>query len=113
MTCHFTLSHEGITYELAAEKVAETDVVEMWRVASRLEKNAFIALSNDRPLLHRDHHYQGHYKWTVLEGDPVYKKMVLQITTYLEYYIKGLWRPPKKGKPDLKPVEGNAQGKLF
>lgn len=113
MTCNFTLSHEGITYELFAEKTGESDALETWRVASRLDQNAFVALSNDRPLLHTKHRYMASYKWTVLEGNLQYRKMVLQITTYLEYYIKGLWRPLKKGKSELTPATGNPQGKLF
>jgi hypothetical protein len=78
-----------------------------------LDKNAFIVLANDRPLLHTKHRYAAHYKWTVLEGDPLYKEIVPKITTYLEYYIKGLWQPSKKGKPNQKPVTGNPQGQLF
>lgn len=113
MTCNFTLSHEGITYELFAEKIGETDAVETWRVASRLDKNSFVALSNDRPLLRTRHHYTASYKWTVLEGNSQYRKMVSQITTYLEYYIKGLWRPSKKEQPETKPPAENPQGKLF
>jgi hypothetical protein len=113
MACNFTLSHDGTTYRLFAEKVGETDRLETWRVASQLDKNSFIALSNDRPLLHRERHYTAPYKWTVLEGDPQYRKMVVQITTYLEYYIKGLWRPPKKGKAELKAGPEHTQGKLF
>src|SRR4051812_49422221 len=98
MTCNFTLSHEGATYELVAEKVADTETLETWHVSSQRHKNAFLALSNNRPLLHTAHRYTARYTWTVLEGDSQYRIMVLQITTYLEYYIKGLWRPPKKGK---------------
>jgi len=113
MTCHFTLSHDGATYRLFAEKVRETDTVETWRVRSQLDQNSFIALVNDRPLLHMGRNYTARYKWTVLEGDPQYQKMVLQITTYLEYHIKGLWRPSKKGKPEPKLIAENPQGKLF
>lgn len=113
MTCSFTLSHEGATYELVAAKVADTETLETWHVSSRRDKNAFIVFSNDRPLLHNSHLYTARYEWTVLQGDPLYSKMVLQITTYLEYHIKGLWRPPKKGKGESKPVEANTQGKLF
>lgn len=114
MTCNFTLSHEGTTYELVAEKVGQTDVLETWHVSSPLDRNAFITLWNDRPLLHTNHQYTARYKWTILEGDPLYKKMFVQITTYLEYFIKGLWRPPKKGKSEQpKQVVENTQGKLF
>jgi hypothetical protein len=112
MTTSFTLSQDGKTFELAAERVAETDILETWRVGSRLDPDVFIALTNDRPLLHQKHLYRTSYKWTVVEGNATYRRMVKQITTYLEYHIKGLWHPPKKIPVETK-NEPTSQGNLF
>lgn len=111
MTCSFTLSHEGKTHELTAVRSSVSDSVEVWRVSGR-DPNLFISLSNDRPLLHQKHLYSARFKWEVLEGEAIYRRMVVQITTYLEYYIKGLWKPPKKGKAEKK-LPDTPQGSLF
>ena len=113
MPCSFTLSNEGITYELWAEKTAGDHTFETWRVFSRLDASAFIELANDRPSLHTQHQYTTRYTWTVKEGVPQYRKMVQQITTWLEYHIKGQWKPARKGKPTLQRAEPSTQGKLF
>ena len=116
MTKSFHLSHEGTNYDFLAERVKVDDTLEVWRVSSRLDVNSFLALSNDRPLLHQKHQYRANYKWTVLEGEPIYRRMVSLITNLLEYHIKGLWKPPLKGKKDTKAApssENNPQGKLF
>ena len=116
MTTSFHLSHEGKNYNFLAERVKVDDTLEVWRVSSRLHTNSFLALSNDRPLLHQKHEYSASYKWTVLEGEPIYRRMVSLITNLLEYHIKGLWKPPVKGKKDTKQAalpQNNPQGKLF
>lgn len=112
MNCTFTLSHEGKTHELTAVCSQASSTLEIWRVSNRGDQNRFILLSNDRPLLHEKHHYTAQYKWTVVEGEALYKRMVGQITTYLEYHIKGLWKPPKKGREEKKPSD-TPQGSLF
>ena len=113
MTCSFTLSNDGKVHELAAERVAVSDTIETWRVCSRLDPNFFIALSNDKPLLQNKRLYTDQFKWTIIEGEAVYKRMTTQITTYLEYYIKGLWKPPTKGINEQKAAAAKQQGRLF
>lgn len=113
MTTSFTLSHDSNTHELFAERVSETDSIETWRVYSRGDQNTFIELSNDRPRLHAQSLYTARYKWTVLEGAPQYRKMVTQITTYLEYEIRGRWKPPTKGVAEKKAAAAKQQGRLF
>jgi|GEM_PF-5470360 len=96
MNTNFTLSLEGKIYELQARRIIVTDILERWVIWGRGDENRFLIVTNDRPGLQTIHQYRAPYKWTIEEGDPVYRKMVSQITTYLEYYIKGLWKIPKK-----------------
>ena len=112
MICSFTLTHEGTTHELMAEQVSVNEQTETLRVYSKYDPNTFITLSNNRPSLHAQHLYHIRYKWTAGEGDHSYKRMVGLITNYLEYYIRGLWKPGKKVRQ--KPVPPiNTQGRLF
>lgn len=112
MTTSFTLSHDSKTYELFAERVALNESLETWRVSARGDMNRFITLTNNRPFLHERHQYKAFYKWTMVEGDQAYKRIKALITNHLEYFIKGQWKPPKKGKPQQTPSE-SPQGKLF
>lgn len=97
MQCNFTLSHDSKTYEAIAERVALDDTLETWRVSTGVMSTVcFIALTNNHPDLHARHHYKAFYKWMVLESDHTYRCIVDVIINYVEYYIKGLWKPPKK-----------------
>lgn len=110
MNTTFTLSHDSKTFELFAEMVNATEDVETWRVSSRLDKSTFITLTNNRPYLHARHQYKAFYKWTIVEGDYTFKRIKDLITNKVEYYIKGLWKPPRK--KDLQ-APRPPQGKLF
>ena len=112
MTTSFHVSHDSKLYELFAERVALTETLETWRVSSRGDVNRFITLANNRPYLHERHQYKSFYKWTVLEGDATYRRIVDLITSQLDYFIRGQWKPPKKGKTVAQPTT-TPQGKLF
>lgn len=116
MTTTFMCSHDGKAFEFSAERVRVDDALETWRVSSRGDVNRFITITNNRPGLHARYQYKAFYKWTVVEGDYDYRRIVSLITNQLEYYIKGLWKPPLKGKKEKLTatlLQNNAQGKLF
>ena len=112
MTTNFHVSHDSKLYELFAERIAEGDTLETWRVSARGDVNRFVTITNNRPYLHANHQYKAYYKWTIVEGDNTYKRIVDLITNQLEYYIRGLWKPPRKGKAVTTPIE-SPQIKLF
>jgi hypothetical protein len=112
MTTNFTLTYEGKIHELEAQCIERSETLERWRIWCRGDQNRFLTLTNDRPRLQTIHLYRAPYKWTIEEGDVVYRKMFSQITTYLEYYIKGLWKSPRKEKVFV-PDNGLQQAKLF
>lgn len=96
MTTNFTLTLEGKMHELQARRICTTDVLERWVICSRGDEIRFLVVTNDRPCKQSIHQYRASYKWTIEESDPAFRKMVSQITSFLEYYIKGLWKMPKK-----------------
>lgn len=110
MNTTFTLSHDSKIFELFAERVTVGDEIETWRVSHRADRNSFMTVSNNRPYLHARHQYKAFYKWTLIESNHAFKRIQDLITNQIEYYIKGLWKPPTK-KELRTPVA--PQGKLF
>lgn len=113
MTTSFTLSHDSKVFELFAERVSVGEDIETWRVQSRTDTNSFLTVTNNRPLLHRQHSYKAFFKWTVLEGDYTLRRITMLVTHHLDYYIKGQWKPPTKGVNEKKAAAAKQQGKLF
>lgn len=113
MTTNFMLPLDGRIYELQAQRISQSDLLETWRIWNRGDQTTFVTLTNDRPRLQSIQQYRAPYKWTIEESHPIFKTMVPQITAYLEYYIKGFWKKPFNTKDPAPAGAHSSHVKLF
>lgn len=91
---HFTIEQKSDPgkpnghYELAAQKIYDSNEIEKWKVYNRHKPEQFIILRNNRPVVQKEKPFTYTFRWHKVEGVDLHEGWIRRISKHIEYYLQ-------------------------